>query len=192
MEENTDKNQSKLQKIRDLISSLKLSDEKVTLFFLFSSVIGITICAFLLIRAYVFQKNGLIFTHQKIFENERLFQGYEGQIFINVGYFFQGIAQNSYILEKFSGIISKGNKILTFLGVVTLCLGLWFYCSSITSEFESTGYAAAFIFGIQTALNICSATSQIEKNNFRERLMLFGCIIGIIFLLRYSLFSDGV
>jgi hypothetical protein len=180
MEEDTKNDQEQPSKEQGLFSSLKPSRKKVRLFSLYSSAIGIIACIFLLVRAYICHKYGLRFTYAtEIFINEKLFQGHESAILMYMSYLFQAIAINSSAIEKYPDIIGKISKFLIVTSMFILCPSLWFYCSSLTTEFVGIGYTLIFIFGIDMTLNIFSSNGQIEEDLLRESSLLFGCILGI-------------
>jgi hypothetical protein len=183
MEEDTSNDQTQLQKMRGLISRFKPSRKKVRLFSLSLSAIGIIVCIFLLVRAYVYQKYGLIFAYSTtdVFINEKLFQGYEGALLMEISYFFQGIALNSPSIEKYPDTIGKISKFLMFTSMFILFPSLWFYCSSTIPKFESTAYTVALVFSVNMTLNIFSSGGQIEENLLQESSMLLGCTIGTLF-----------
>jgi hypothetical protein len=182
MEEDTNNDQTQLQTMRGLISQFKPSDKKVRLFSFYLSATGIIVCTFLLARAYVYQKYEFRFTYAEIFIKEKLFQGYGSAILINISYFFQGIALNSSALEKYPDTIGKISKFLMFASMFLLCPSLWFYCSSITSAFESTGYTVALVFSVYMTLNIFSSSGQIKENLLQESSILLGCTLGTLHL----------
>jgi hypothetical protein len=193
MEEDTKNDQEQLSKGQSLLSSLKPSRKKVRLFSLYSSAIGIIACIFLLVRAYICHKYGLRFTYAtEIFINEKLFQGYESTILIYMGYFFQTIALNSSVVEKYPDTISKISKFLIIASMFILCPSSWFYCSSLTIKYESNRYIAIFILGIYMTLNILSSNGQIKENLLQEILLLVGCMVGILNLFVNIFFATGL
>jgi hypothetical protein len=183
VQEDVNNEKTQLQKMRGLISRFKPSRKKVRLFSLSLSSIGIIVCIFLLVRAYVYQKYGIRFTCvTEIFISKKLFQGHESSLFIYMSYFLQGIALNSPSIEKYPDTVAKISKFLMFASMFILCPSLWLYCSSITTEFKSLGYTSIFIFGMSMTLNIFSLNGQIEENLFRESSLLLGCTIGTLLL----------
>jgi hypothetical protein len=183
MEEDTSNDQTQLQKMRGLISRFKPSRRKVRLFSLCLSAIGIIVCIFLFVRAYIYQKHGLRFTYStEIFISEKLFQGYESLLLIYMSYFLQGISLNSFSIEKYLDTIGKISKFLMIASMFILCPSLWLYFSSITTKFENIGYTAIFVFGIYMTLNIFSFNGQIKENLLQENLMLIGCTLGTLSL----------
>jgi hypothetical protein len=181
MEEDTKNDQEQLPKEQSLLSSWEPSRE-VRLFSLYLSAIGIIACIFLLVRAYVYQRHGLRFTYAEGFISEKLFQGYEGTVFIYMSCFLQGIALNSSIIEKYPDTIGKISKFLMIASMFIFFPSLWFYCSSTISELKIVRYILALALSVYMILNIFSSNGQIEKKPHRETSILCGCIIGTFLL----------
>jgi hypothetical protein len=192
MEEDTSNDQTQLQKMHRLISRFKPSDKKVLLFFLSSSVIGIMVCACLLIRAYFHKNHGLSFFNGSEFSEAKIFEGYEGELLIYIGYFLQVVAINTILLMKEpSVLIIRLSRFIVIFGTVALCLGLWFYCASATPDFVGIGYLTSIIFGMGTLSNINFISNQSKRNYSLENILLINCIIGLFFCIKNSLFSTG-
>jgi hypothetical protein len=190
MEEDTNNDQKKLKKIRMFISRYKPSEKRMTLFYLSSSVLGIIVCACLLVRAYIYQKDGLSFFYGIQFSDTQIFKGYEGELLMYIGYFLQAVAINTIFLIKDPSIlIVRTNKLVVIFGTVSLCFGLWFYCASTTPDFVGIGYLMVFVFGYGTLLNIDLISNKSERNYSKENVLLANCLIGLIFCIKDSLFS---
>jgi hypothetical protein len=192
VEEDTNNDQTQLQKMRGLISRFKPSDKKVKLFFLSSSVTGIMVCTCLVFRAYFYQNYGLSFFHGSEFSEDKIFEGYEGELLIYIGYFLQVVAINTiFLIKDPSVLIVRLNKFIVIFGTVSLCLGLWFYCASATSDFVGIGYLMAITFGMGTLSNINFIGKQLKRNYSLENILVINCIIGLVFCIKNSLFSTG-
>jgi hypothetical protein len=158
------------------------SNKKVRFFLLALSVIGIIVCSFLLVRAYVYQEYGFRFTYADFFIDEKLFQGYENTVIMYMSYLLQGVALNSSVIEKYSDKIGKISKFLMFISMFLFCPSSWFYCGSMITEFKGTGYSAASVLGVCMTLNIFSASDRIRENLFQESAILIGCILAVFLL----------
>lgn len=192
MEEETSNDQTQLQKMRGLISRFKPSDKKVNLLFLSSSVTGIMVCTCLLFRAYFYQNYGLSFFHGTEFSDDKIFEGYEGELLMYIGYFLQAVAVNTiFLIKEPSVLIVRLNKFIVIFGTVALCLGLWFYCASATPDFVGIGYLMAIIFGMGTLSNINFISNQSKINHSLENILVINCIIGLVFCIKNSFFSTG-
>lgn len=188
MEEDTNNDQTQLQKMRGLISHFKPSDKKVKLLFLSSSVIGIIVCTYLLARAYIYQKRGLSFFCGSEFIDSKIFSGYEGEMLWYIGYFLQVFAINTTSLaEEFLDLISRIGKLIVILGTVALYFGLWLYCTSVISNFVGIGYLMLVIFSMGTLSNINFMSNQAGRNHSLESApLMMNCMTGLAFCVRNS------